>query len=152
MATLEVRMYRYLKYHLFFLLFTVASVAVGQHNNNDPSSEPYLIKSIFFNGGSYYIDDEQREAVIEFLNSQILENYEIHIHSHTDPIGGKEYNQWLSRMRSESTYRMLEIEGFIMDNIFIKDHDFSNPDFDNDTWQGRLKNRRVDIVLWPLPS
>ena len=42
--------------------------------------------------------------------------------------------------------------GFIMDNIYIKDHDFSNPDFDNDTWNGRLKNRRVDIVLWPLPS
>ena len=124
----------------------------GQDKNGISNDKTYIIKSIFFRGGSYYIDGEQREDIVEFLNSQILENYEIHIHSHTDPIGGKEYNEWLSRMRSESTYRMLEFEGFIMDNIYIKDHDFSNPDFNNDTWKGRLKNRRVDIVLWPLPS
>ena len=134
------------------LFLVTATIAFSQSGESQPSTKPYLIKSIFFRGGSYYIDEDQKTKVIEFLNSQILENYEIHIHSHTDPIGGKEYNQWLSRMRSESTYRMLENEGFIMDNIFIKDHDFSNPDFDNETWEGRMKNRRVDIVLWPLPS
>lgn len=139
-------------YLLLILSFAVVLPVIGQNSNSLSNDKTYLIKSIFFRGGSYYIDGEQKEDIIEFLNSQILENYEIHIHSHTDPIGGKEYNEWLSRMRSESTYRMLEIEGFIMDNIYIKDHDFSNPDFDNDTWKGRLKNRRVDIVLWPLPS
>lgn len=144
-----------MKYLIFFIVFVSSYAshnAFAQDNETSPSDQTYIVKSIFFRGGSYYIDEEQKTTLVEFLNEQILENYEIHIHSHTDNIGGKEYNQWLSRMRSESTYQMLELEGFIMDQIFIKDHDFSNPEFDNDTWQGRLKNRRVDIVLWPLPA
>jgi OOP family OmpA-OmpF porin len=144
-----------MKYLLFFLIPMLgfsANVSFAQDAESPSSDKTYIVKSIFFRGGSYYIDEDQKTTLVEFLNEQILENYEIHIHSHTDNIGGKEYNQWLSRMRSESTYQMLEMEGFIMDQIFIKDHDFSNPEFDNDTWQGRLKNRRVDIVLWPLPA
>ncbi|NNF35905.1 MAG: OmpA family protein [Saprospiraceae bacterium] len=139
---------------LFFILsiFIVLPSAVSQYHGVDDNGKPYIVKSIFFRGGSYYIDEEQKIEVLKFLDEQILENYEIHIHSHTDPIGGKEYNEWLSKMRSLSAYRMLEIEGFMMDHIYIKDHDFENPEFDNNTWQGRLKNRRVDIVLWPLPA
>ncbi len=30
----------------------------------------------------------------------LLEKYDIQLISHTDPIGGKEYNEWLSKMRS----------------------------------------------------
>ena len=115
------------------------------------SDQPYLIKSVFFAGGQYYIDDEQKQEVYDFLNSVILENYEIHIHSHTDNRGGKEFNLWLSSMRSQASYIMLEEGGYLMDQIFIRDHGFANPEFDNLTWEGRAKNRRVDIVLWPLP-
>lgn len=133
----------------FFLLGQC--LLVGQDKHLGDSDKPYLIKSIFFGGGSYYIDEEQRDAVYEFLNSVLLENYEIHIHSHTDNIGSRSFNEWLSQMRSGSTYEMLENGGYLMDNIFIKDHGFDNPEFDNNTWEGRLKNRRVDVVLWPLP-
>ncbi len=113
--------------------------------------KPYKIISIFFDGGSYYIYSDEKEKVIQFLSENILENYEIHIHSHTDNIGGKEYNLWLSKMRSTAAYHMLINEGFPIDRVFIKDHGFFNPTYDNDTWEGRIKNRRVDIVLWPLP-
>lgn len=123
----------------------------GQDKLLGDSEKPYLIKSIFFGGGSYYIDQEQIDGVYEFLNSVLLENYEIHIHSHTDNIGSRKFNEWLSEMRSSSSYQMLEDGGYLMDNIFIKDHGFDNPEFDNATWEGRAQNRRVDIVLWPLP-
>ena len=115
------------------------------------SDKPYLIKSVFFSGGRYYIDEEQQQEVYDFLNSVLIENYEIHIHSHTDNVGSRDYNLWLSSMRSQATYYMLEEGGYSMDQIFIKDHGFDNPEFDNLTWEGRAKNRRVDIVLWPLP-
>ena len=77
--------------------------------------------------------------------------FEIHIHGHTDNIGGVQYNQWLSKMRTGAAYEFLEKDGIPMNKVFLKDHGLHNPEFDNATWDGRLKNRRVDIVLWPLP-
>lgn len=136
---------------LFFsLLLSTGHLCAQESPENDPG-KPYLIKSIYFGGGSYYIDGDQSKSLYEFFDGVILENYEIHIHSHTDIIGGREYNEWLSMMRSQMSYEIIAEGGYPLDNVFIKDHGFDNPDFDNDTWEGRAKNRRVDIVLWPLP-
>ena len=129
----------------FFCIFSV-NILSGQ------GADEYKIKSVFFDGGSYYIDYEQREEIMQFLEGEILENYEIHIHSHTDNIGSVEYNNWLSQMRSWYTINFLISKGIPEEKIFIKDHGLFNPEFDNETWEGRSKNRRVDIVLWPLPS
>jgi len=135
-----------------FLVLLFSSLnALSQDKMLGDSDKPYLIKSVFFGGGSYYISQQQVDEVYEFLNGVIIENYEIHIHSHTDNIGSRDYNEWLSAMRSQASYYMLEDGGYPMDQIFIKDHGFDNPEFDNNTWDGRRKNRRVDIVLWPLP-
>ena len=132
---------------LSLLLLFTSNVLVSQ----DISPE-YKIKSIFFGGGSYYIDYEQRDEIIQFFEGELLENYEIHIHSHTDNIGSVEFNERLSRMRSRSTVYFLIDNGIPEEKIFIKDHGLFNPEFDNDSWEGRQKNRRVDIVLWPLPA
>lgn len=66
-------------------------------------------KSIFFGGGSYYIDQDQALKLNHWLDSipNLLEKYDIHLISHTDPIGGKEYNEWLSRMRSGAVQGLL---------------------------------------------
>lgn len=113
--------------------------------------QEYKTISIFFGGGSYFIEETEKEKVRDFFSKEILTNYEIHIHSHTDNIGGVRFNEWLSKMRSEATLDFLTEDGFPTNKLFIKDHGLFNPEFDNDTWDGRLKNRRVDIVLWPLP-
>ena len=34
--------------------------------------------------------------------------------------------------------------------ISIQDFGEFNPIYDNSTYQGRIRNRRVDIILWPL--
>lgn len=130
------------------LLFISPAIALCQNNGD----APYKIISIYFRGGSYYVDEEQKTRVRDFLANEILINYEIHIHSHTDNIGGVEYNEWLSKMRSEATYQYLLQDGIPERQVYIKDHGLFNPDFDNDSYDGRAKNRRVDIVLWPLPS
>lgn len=132
--------------NLLFVLGMVPWLISAQPNQTE-----YKTISIYFRGGSYFVFEEEKEKVREFLSKEILSNYEIHIHSHTDNIGGVQYNQWLSKMRSESTYEFLEKDGIPMNKVFIKDHGLEDPNFDNTTWDGRLKNRRVDIVLWPLP-
>ncbi|MDG2451204.1 MAG: OmpA family protein [Saprospiraceae bacterium] len=110
------------------------------------------IKSVFFGGGSYYIDEEQGQELIDFLDGEMLENYEIHIHSHTDNVGSIKFNKQLSQMRSWATKQLLISRDLPKEKIFIKDHGLENPEFNNETWRGRAQNRRVDVVLYPLPS
>ncbi|MCO6481018.1 MAG: OmpA family protein [Phaeodactylibacter sp.] len=114
---------------------------------------PYHIFSIYFGGGSYYIDGQQSEDLSRWLRQfPNLEDYEISVHSHTDDIGSKEYNAWLSRNRSEAAIRKLMDNGVLPEQISVEDFGELNPVYDNSTWEGKLKNRRVDIILKPIAT
>lgn len=111
-----------------------------------------IIKSIYFGGGSYDIDEFQIKELSDWLDSipNLLDKYEIELISHTDPIGGKRYNEWLSQMRSETVYNIL-IEKFIPEKmIHIKDWSFDNPVYSNETFGGMVMNRRVDVIVRPV--
>lgn len=111
----------------------------------------YLIRSIYFGGGRYGVDSVQRAELYHFLDSiPDLGLYDISIHSHTDNIGGAEYNAWLSQMRSESVIQELLDKNVDPNSIVIKDFGQYNPIFDNSTYLGRRRNRRVDIIFWPI--
>lgn len=113
---------------------------------------PGLIKkSIFFGGGSYYVDEEQSRELFQLLDTiPNLELYQISIYSHTDNIGSRHYNKWLSEMRSQAAFEKLLIKNIPIENISIKAFGEENPYFDNDKWEGKLLNRRVDIIFWPI--
>ena len=115
--------------------------------------EDEIRKSIFFGGGSYYVDEIQIEELYDWLDSipNLLEKYEIHLISHTDPIGGKEYNEWLSKMRSEAVERIILNRGDITERkISIKDWGLNNPVYSNQSYEGMQMNRRVDVILYPI--
>jgi outer membrane protein OmpA-like peptidoglycan-associated protein len=109
-------------------------------------------KSIYFDGGSWNIDDEQATELLHWIDSipNLLDKYQIQLISHTDPIGGKEYNEWLSEMRSGAVYKLL-IDMSIPERIIsIKDWGLENPVYQNDSWRGRIMNRRVDVIIHPI--
>jgi outer membrane protein OmpA-like peptidoglycan-associated protein len=111
------------------------------------------IMSVYFAGGSYSLDDGQKKAVHDWLgNKADLHEYEIILHSHTDNIGTLSYNQYLSRMRSREV--LMALEEILIDRNEVRIQDFGelNPLFDNNTLNGRLNNRRVDIILAPPSS
>ncbi len=116
------------------------------------SQEPEEIqRSIYFGGGSWYIDGQQRQSLWEVVNDiPNIEFYEISIMSHTDPIGGREFNEYLSRMRSQSVIDLLRKFGMPQEIIKYKDFAFDEPAYDNNTWEGRARNRRVDILFTPI--
>ena len=109
-------------------------------------------KSIYFDGGSYYIDEFQAADLAHWLDSipNLLDKYQIQLISHTDPIGGKRYNQWLSRMRSESVMEFIVTRDIPMEMIHIKDWGLDNPVYENDSRMGMMMNRRVDVILRPV--
>jgi len=111
-----------------------------------------LRKSIYFGGGSYYIDEEQINELFYWLDSipKLTEKYQIQLISHTDPIGGKQYNEWLSQMRSESVFDLLLQKSIPETIIYKKDWGLENPVYSNDNFRGMAMNRRVDVILHPI--
>ncbi len=109
-------------------------------------------KSIYFDGGSYYIDEYQAADLAHFLDSipNLLEKYEIQLISHTDPVGGLRYNQWLSRMRSEAVLEQILRRDIPQEKVHIKDWGLENPVYDNSSFVGRIMNRRVDVIIRPV--
>ena len=139
-----------MRFYLLLLLLLPAQLLSAQDKEE---LEPYYIVSIYFGGGSYYIDDQQAQELHKWLDGiPRLEEHAISIHSHTDDIGGKAYNDWLSQMRSESALLQLLNRGLPEDIISIEDFGELNPVYDNSTWEGKLKNRRVDIIIRPLQT
>ncbi|AWV98000.1 OmpA family protein [Arcticibacterium luteifluviistationis] len=111
-----------------------------------------ILRSIYFGGGSYSIDSDQKENLKELvLSIPNLEFYDIKITSHTDNIGGRAFNEYLSRMRSASVIRQLILSNVPQEAIRYKDFAFDAPVFDNNTNEGRMRNRRVDILFTPIP-
>lgn len=130
------------------MAFLLLSVGVRAQQYEDE-----IRKSIFFGGGSYYIDEHQIEDLYYWLDSipNLLEKFEIHLISHTDPIGGKEYNEWLSKMRSQAVEQIILKRGDITQRkISIKDWGLDNPVYSNQSFQGMQMNRRVDVILYPI--
>ncbi|MEO5980525.1 MAG: OmpA family protein [Chryseolinea sp.] len=116
------------------------------------NAQDELRKSIYFGGGSYYIDELQIEQLYHWLDSipDLLDKYDIGLISNTDPIGGREYNEWLSEMRGEAVQQIL-IQKEIPDRkITIRDWGLENPVYSNHSYQGMQLNRRVDVILFPV--
>ncbi|HEX7079901.1 MAG TPA: OmpA family protein [Gammaproteobacteria bacterium] len=104
-----------------------------------------------FASGRAEIDDSHRElldkvrrAIAVFPNSQVI------IEGHTDSYGGDESNMALSRRRAEavSTYLTNEI-GVPAFRISAVGYGETRPIANNETEQGRERNRRIDIRIEP---
>ncbi len=109
-------------------------------------------KSIYFDGGSYFIDELQINELYRWLDSipNITEKFEIQLISHTDPVGGKRYNEWLSKMRGDAVNDLLLQKKIPESIIHRKDWGLDNPVYSNDTYGGMIMNRRVDVILHPV--
>ncbi len=129
------------RFTLLFLLITSSLYAQDE-----------IRKSIYFDGGSYYIDEYQAADLGHWLDSipNLLDKYEIQLISHTDNIGSKKYNQMLSHLRSEAVFGILLQKDVPEKMIHTKDWGVENPVYKNDTYEGMIMNRRVDVILRPI--
>jgi len=138
---------------LIVLFPTFLSQLLSQTDSSPTSIDPNqtLLKSIYFGGGSAYIDDGQELELQEFIFSvENINRYEVLVNSFTDNIGSREYNQWLSQQRSGAVLEILYDLEIDIDLILKADFGEDDPVYSNSTFEGKLHNRRVDVILRPL--
>lgn len=66
---------------------------------------------------------------------------------HTDSRGSVEYNQALSQKRAQSVANYLYSQGIEESRITVRGDGESKPKASNDTAEGRMENRRVEVII-----
>ena len=70
----------------------------------------------------------------------------VEVQGHTDNVGGDDYNQKLSEARANSVMTWLTQHGVAAGRMSAKGYGKTKPVADNNTDEGRMKNRRVEIA------
>ncbi|WP_280771168.1 OmpA family protein [Salipaludibacillus daqingensis] len=100
-----------------------------------------------------YDDDtlkpEAEEVLDEITDALVkLDGAEVDIHGHTDSDGDADYNQALSERRAQAVKAFFEGEEGLNNVTFTKEgFGETRPTADNDTEEGRAKNRRVEVWI-----
>ena len=71
----------------------------------------------------------------------------IRVEGHTDNIGRAEYNLELSQRRAQAVHDFLDAQGVAAARMSVEGFGLTRPVADNDTPEGRQRNRRVDLVI-----
>lgn len=123
----------------------IIAVTYAPTITNKVSSKSFQIQ---FETGSAVIKPQSFTVLDEILKSSVVaENLKVGVYGHTDNVGNDVANQSLSEQRAASVKSYLESKGIIATRIESKGMGSSKPVADNNTTDGKAKNRRVEIVL-----
>jgi outer membrane protein OmpA-like peptidoglycan-associated protein len=86
------------------------------------------------------------DDVVELLNKNPSIK-KVEVGGHCDWIGSDAYNQRLSEARSRAVVKYLTDKGIAADRLMAKGYGESVPIADNNTTEGRAKNRRVEFTV-----
>ncbi len=104
--------------------------------------------SINFETGSDVIRSDSYKMLDEIFSSSVIaENLKLGIYGHTDNVGNESANTSLSERRANSVKNYLLKKGVTEAQIEAKGFGSSKPVADNNSAEGKAKNRRVEIVL-----
>ncbi len=111
-------------------------------------------RSIYFEPNSSKMGLDSRAVVDEIASfMRAYENTVVDIEGNTDSTGGRGYNMQLSKDRAEAVKRYLnEKYGFPVVRMRTAGNGPDKPVADNGNPEGREKNRRTDIKVYPNPA
>lgn len=122
-----------------------AKVEYSKDITSTVSSKSY---SIQFETGSDVIRPESYKQIDEIFSAAVIaENLKLGIYGHTDNVGAEGANQSLSERRANSVRAYLLKKGVSEAQIEAKGFGSAKPISDNNSAEGKAKNRRVEIVL-----
>lgn len=123
-----------------------------------PSPPPQRTTKVFeavtlFDFDKAVLKPEGKEKIKKYreeAQAQLSGVDKIKITGYTDSIGSDAYNKKLSLRRAEAVSNYLVSLGVDPNKMEVTGAGESNPVADNDTEEGRAKNRRVEVVLTGL--
>ncbi|MCB1042405.1 MAG: OmpA family protein [Acidobacteria bacterium] len=77
----------------------------------------------------------------------VMRELTLQAEGHTDATGSADYNMSLSRKRAESVVSFLNAQGIDASRMSFEGFGFTQPVADNETKEGRAKNRRVEMII-----
>ena len=125
-----------------------ANVEVVTDANDLKAVKVTFESGILFNTNSSTLSDASKAALKKFATEMAdLPDTDLTILGHTDNTGTAEYNDKLSVERANSVASYLQTCGMTRDRMTIEGRSFHEPVADNNTKEGRLQNRRVEIYI-----
>lgn len=88
---------------------------------------------------------KELNGLIDFLKEN--EKAQLQITGHTDAVGNEQSNQVLSELRAEAVATYLSEHGIDATRIQYSGYGSRKPIAENETEEGRRKNRRVEIII-----
>lgn len=111
--------------------------------------QPVVLENIYFELDSYQLLPESLSSLVQLATfMQEHPDLIIEVVGYTDNIGTKEYNMYLSAKRAEAVVLKLIEHGIDADRLSWKGYGSNVPVSNNDTEEGRKKNRRVEFVVF----
>ena len=112
------------------------------------SGRSVVINNVFFDTDKSMLKPESN-AELKVLAQFLRDNADVRIEigGHTDNTGSEERNRELSRNRAKSVYDFLVQSGIDAARLSFKGYASSKPIADNNTEEGRAKNRRTEFKV-----
>ena len=128
----------------------VAEVEVLEGDGTGVIAGLGIVAASMFDFDSAVLNEDGIETIETYRSSigpEITDAYMVVIVGHTDSSGDPKYNLWLSRERASSVADYLISTGVNEDQVRIIGRGAKEPIASNDTREGRMQNRRVDILV-----
>ena len=110
--------------------------------------EKVILNNIFFEFASATLLDESKaelQQLVKFMSDN--PDLQIRITGHTDNVGAQAYNLELSRNRARAVAAYLHGAGIAAPRVSHEGLGASEPIADNDTEEGRARNRRTEFLI-----
>ncbi len=106
------------------------------------------VQKIQFDLGSAALTEDGRR-VLDDLGTRLQQapHLKLEVAAHTDATGSPSYNLDLSNRRADAVVQYLVSKGIPADRLIPRGYGASRPVADNDTDEGRAKNRRIEFQL-----
>lgn len=116
--------------------------------NNVPLPGTVTLLNVYFDTNKSELKPESNEAMDRLLTMMAAnDDIKIEVHGHTDNVGNDESNMTLSQERANAVRDLLIKRGIEPERIKAIGFGESKPVADNNTADGRAKNRRTEFVV-----